>query len=190
MQEPENTVSLVERAKQGESQAFAVLFNRYSSVVYQTAYGMLQNREDAEDITQEVFALAYKRLHTLKAQTSIRGWLYKITVNLCNEHLRRQHRRRNLFRQWLQSNSRPKISKPQESIEEEEFDKILSNAISKLPKIQRAVFVLRYFQELSYQEISEILGCTSESARANYYYEIKRMRLKLNGYIKKGVYNE
>jgi len=190
MQEPEDVVSLVERAKQGESKAFAILFNQYSGIVYQTAYGILENHEDAEDITQEVFVLAYKKLHTLRAQTSIRGWLYRIAVNLCNEHLRREHRRRNLFSQWLQGKSHLEASKPQEIIEQEELDEILSSAVLQLPNTQRAVFVLRYFQELSYQEISDILGCTEKSARANYYYAIKNLRSKLNGYVKKGIYDE
>src|SRR3972149_5434974 len=88
--EPEDDRNLVDRAKQGDREAFATLVRRHQDRAFNLAYQMVRNREDALDISQEAFARAYTSLPTFKGEASFSTWLHRIVVNLALDSLRRQ----------------------------------------------------------------------------------------------------
>jgi len=87
---------LIEKLKQGDEAAFKQVVETWQSMVYNTALGILQNAEDAEDVAQEVFVQAYQSVKTFKAESKFSTWLYRITISKALDHLRRKKRKKRL----------------------------------------------------------------------------------------------
>lgn len=137
-------------------ESFAGLFERYKNLVYKTAYLMLDDPGEAEDALQEVFVAVYKSLPSYDPDKgAISTWLHRITINHC---LMRKRKHRFLFIPLddLHNTTR---GKPLESIAEETEEKAaIFRAIQKLSDKQRAVIILRYYLELPYAEIAQVLN--------------------------------
>ena len=165
----DSDASLVKRAREGDYEAFEMLFDRHRTLVYRFAYQMVPRRDDAEDIVQEAFVRAYQNLHKYRDEAKFTTWLLRIVTNLCTDQARMSTRRTNLEQQeaqgaldWMTIGD---IEDPIENLEEDRRKFALRKALAALPVHHRSVIVLRDLQEKEYPEIAQILGCTVGGAK-------------------------
>jgi len=166
--------SLIRQSRSGDKKAFAALFNQYKNLVYKTAYLMLDSTQEAEDALQEVFVQVH---HNLKRYDATKGafttWLHKITVNYCLNRRRRQR-----VWQWLgvESTAKMEVASPEERLADEAVRQGLRQLSDKL----RSIVVLRYYHDLSYTEIADILNIPlgTVKSRLNQALHDLRRRLK------------
>jgi RNA polymerase sigma-70 factor, ECF subfamily len=180
-------VELVELVLAGQQNAFEVLVERYKDAVQNLAYRMLGNPTEAEDVTQEVFVRAYTQLVTYKPAHKFSTWLLSIASHLAIDQLRR---RRFLalpledvpFLEWMADLG---IGPEQSALQGEQQDEIQAY-LQRLPSKYRAVIVLRYWYDLSYEEISTALNLTPALVKAR----LHRARELLARYIKDNKQSE
>lgn len=150
--------------KSQDSKAYSDFVKSYSSKVYNTSLGILQNKEDAEEVAQDVFIKIFQSIQQFDGKSSLSTWVYRITVNKALDALRSKKRKSpwsvfvNFFGDSgeLQHNAVDFIH-PGVIMEQREHASQLFKAIEKLPERQKAVFVLHKVEELSYQEIADTL---------------------------------
>ena len=156
--------------------SFDELVERYRPELLAYLRRLLGNIHDAEDVCQDAFLRAYRAVDRLEANSNLRAWLYKVATNTAFTFLRRRKR----------ASSRA-VDMELETIEDAsanswrrtELQHSIVRAVSVLPPKQRAALMQRQFEGLSYEEIGRALGCTAESARANVYQAIKKLRAAL-----------
>lgn len=150
--------------KSQDSKAYTDFVKSYSSKVYNTSLGILQNKEDAEEVAQDVFIKIFQSIQQFDGKSSLSTWVYRITVNKSLDALRSKKRKSpwsvfvNFFGDngELQHNAVDFVH-PGVIMEQREHAAQLFKAIEKLPERQKAVFVLHKVEELSYQEIADTL---------------------------------
>ncbi len=175
----ENDFGLVKEFIQGDSERAASAFvRRYKSFVYSTAFRHLKSHDDADDASQEVFIRAFKNLATFKGESSIQTWLYRITLNVC-ANMRRKKRFTSFFsfdndEEEIEIADSAGIS-PHNSTETNDFMEHFNKMLNTLPEKQREAFALRYFHEMSYEEISVMLGTSIGGLKANYFHAVKKL---------------
>jgi len=169
-----NEKELIERLCKNESESFQILMDTYSQPLFTLAYSMVHQRQDAEDIVQDVFITVHKSIHQFKAESSIRTWLYRITLNKTINFIKRQKMNRlqigfeQLFNVYSNDDS------PSGRIELDETSLLLHKIIDKLPVRQREAFVLYHYNEHSYGEISDIMKI-SNSAVESLLFRARRL---------------
>jgi len=154
--------------------SFNDIVNSNKSRVFNTAISFLQNREDAEDITQDVFIEVYHSLEKFKQQSSISTWIYRITVNKSLDFLRKKNRRkeygfiRNLFYKESGEINLDKghFDHPGVLLEKKENARILFAAIELLSENQKTAFILFHVEELSQKEIAEVMGTSPKAVES------------------------
>lgn len=169
---------LIDRFLQGDAAAFDELVRRRQRGVYNLAYRMTRNAEDARDLSQEAFLQVYRNLNRFDRRSSLSTWLYRIVVNLCLNHLSRGSRSR------LPSvDEPPELVDPSEGslgrLEEKERQGAVARAIETLPPKQRASLTLRVHHQLPHAEIAEILGISEATAKVHYFHAVQALRKKL-----------
>lgn len=155
---------LVQRALANDQEAIATLVNRYSGAVYNQAYRMLGSQQEAEDAVQEVFLRAYRRLDSYDPGRRLITWLLTIGTNYCIDRLRRRRLTWLTLDDvafWLPSAE----SGPERSALLGEQRAQVQRALQELPENYRSVTVLRYWHDLSYQEIAEALNLTEATVK-------------------------
>jgi RNA polymerase sigma-70 factor (ECF subfamily) len=164
MQQQADEIGWIERALQGDQAAFGQLMHRYTGAVYNLAYRMLGNAQDAEDAVQEIFLRAYTRLTSFDRSRRFSTWLLSIGSNYCIDRLRRRR-----FA-WLTLDdvayTMPSRERGPErsALEHEQRDRIQA-ALRQLPEHYRLVLVLRYWQDMSYDEIAHVTGLTESALK-------------------------
>ncbi len=154
---------------------FNTLVKQYQEPLYWHIRRLVVCHEDARDILQETLLQAWRSLHRLREERAVRGWLYKIATHLCYQHLNR-HRKQPLSTEDL---SEVLIGRLESSsfVDYEQGEAILfQKALLALTEQQRVVFTLRYYDEMSYEEIAEITGSTTASLRVSYHHASQRIR--------------
>lgn len=160
-------VALVQRTLTGDQQAFTQLVERYKDPVYNLAYRMLGNQTEAEDVAQEAFVKAYTQLHTYRDSHKFSTWLLSITSHLAIDLLRRRRfvampLEDSPVVEWM-----PDVGAgPEESALIEERHDEMQHLLRKLPEKYRSVVVLRYYQDMSYEEIAATLHLTPALVKA------------------------
>jgi len=153
---------LIQRCQSGDAHACADLYQRWCGDVYRLAYGILRQSQDAEEVTQDVFVYALSRLRNYDPRKSaFRTWLYTITISRSRNKLRRKWLPTVELDEWSESDAeRGEAARPAEDLTEIHAEQArVWEALGKLaPKLREAV-VLRYFENLTYPEIGEILKC-------------------------------
>lgn len=164
------------------NRAANALIRKYSSFVFFTALRYVQNEQDAQDISQDVFIKVLSKLHTFKNESSLKTWIYSITANQSKNSLRKKK-----IMSFLRIDKEVSFdiedkyqSNPLHKLENDEHNEILIKELSQLPEKQREVFSLRYFEDLSYLEISKLLGTSVGGLKANYFHAIKKLSTKLS----------
>ena len=131
---------------------------------------------DAEDVTQEVFLRAYRTFARLRPDSNPRAWLYKIAINCAYTRLNQTKKQSERLASLKHAAAEPAAADDVSS-HRAAMDRRLRALMNQLPSKQKACVTLRYLQDLDYPEIAQILGCSQESARANVYQAIRRLRL-------------
>jgi RNA polymerase sigma-70 factor (ECF subfamily) len=187
--ELEDDRNLVDRAKQGEHEAFATLVRRHQDRAFNLAYQMVRNREDALDISQEAFARAYTSLPTFKGEASFSTWLHRIVVNLAIDSLRRKRvtgtasydDTRAVPGEREAEPSTP--DDPATALESKQVRALLARGIAQLPPAQQAVLVLREIEGMTYEEISQVVGCSLGTVMSRLFYARRRLQQVLKKHL-------
>ena len=179
---------LVGEALRGESGSFDTLVKRYQSIVYAVTYRLVQNREDALDIAQDVFVKAFRSLHMWQPTGAFKSWLLRIATNMSIDHLRRRSRMPGfvetdaLGRLGPEAvDERARIKEPSERVSDLELGSVIRTAVDRLPGRQRTVFILRHYQGLSLKEIAEIMKCTEGTIKTHLFRATGKLRNELDG---------
>ena len=173
---------LVEKAKQGDQSAFEQLVLDNQNKIYALALRLVDDREEAADLAQEAFVKAWQGLGSFQGESSFATWVYRLTTNVCIDHLRKKKRREGVEPAvslddensgWAEPADR--ASDPQQVLEQSERGQALARGLAKLPDWQRRVLVLRELSGLSYQEIGAALDIDLGTVKSR----IARARLNL-----------
>ena len=180
-----NEIEIVQMAQQGDTHAFRQLFEENKRRVFTLAFQYTKNKEDAEDILQETFIKAFHSLNKFKAQddTNFSSWLYRIGINASIDHLRKNKMKKD---NYIDSDLLPNItsddgfSQPEHAIRIKEIRTKLDLSLSKLPKGQRMVFILRHYQQLSVKEIADTMKCSEGSVKKQLFraFQMIKKRFK------------
>jgi RNA polymerase sigma-70 factor (ECF subfamily) len=172
--------ALMRRLARGEAAALEELIRRHERRLYQVAYRLLQDPQEAEDALQEVFLKAYEHAGRFQPTGSVGGWLARITANHCLNRLRQRTSHDSLDDddQGLQVPSGD--ATPLEALEEAHLARRLEELLAALPEDQRRALVLKRFGDLSYQEIAEVMGVSAQAVDGL----IKRARRFLRDQLK------
>jgi RNA polymerase sigma-70 factor (ECF subfamily) len=180
----------------GNQIAFGQLIDTYQQKVFSTCISFIPNKEDAEDVSQEVFITIFKSIHQFKENSKLSTWIYKITTNKCLEFIRKkQAKKRFAFMQTILGNEIPidktnyftEFNHPGILLENQEKATILFKAIHTLPEIQRVVFTLAKVDGKSYQEIVEITGKSLSSIESVMFRAKKGLQEKLENFYKNDI---
>jgi RNA polymerase sigma factor (sigma-70 family) len=166
---------LLDEFLRGNERSFNELVRRYQEKVYWVARHMVIDHDDADDIVQEVFIRLYRSAKEFRGESSLYTWLYRVTVNASLNALRRKKVREYLPLDDTTLQFKSDTSQPDELYEEAERKTELERAVASLPAKQRAVFVLRYYEEKSYEEIVRVLKTSIGGLKANYFHAVKKI---------------
>ena len=177
---------IIKRMKRGDRNAFNELVKGYESKVVNAAFGMLSNREDAYDAAQEVFIRIYKSIGAFKGQSSLTTWIYRITVNICNDALRKRQRTAQTVSINGESDDENPVMElqdtsptPEEAAESNEAQKAVREAIGDLSEEYRQIITLCDLQGLSYDEAAQILQCPTGTVKSRLNRARNSLRKKL-----------
>jgi len=157
---------LVELAKEGDQNAFAELMKRYNRSLYHVILKMVRNVDDAEDLTIEAFAKAFKNLDKFKQDYTFSTWLFKIATNNCIDFIRKKKNNETFSLNNLYNNTEneefdldiaDENSNPQEDAIRSQKAELMQKLVARLPAKYRKLVTMRYFEERAYQEIAEEL---------------------------------
>lgn len=166
---------LLESFKNGNQNAFNLIVRKYQKKVYWIIRKMVLDHDDADDITQEVFLKLYRSLSDFRGESKFFTYVYKIAVNFSLNHINR-NKKINLRKSDIDNvNIRSLDKSADEEMNSKERTFILEEAIKSLPEQQRAVFNMRYYDNLTYEEISAILNKSTGGMKANYFHAVKKI---------------
>jgi RNA polymerase sigma factor (sigma-70 family) len=176
--------------------SFREIVDTHKTRVFNTAISFLQNREDAEDLTQEVFIEVYHSLKKFKGESSISTWIYRITVNKSLDYLRKKNRKKRFgFMTSLLNKETGEINvdaghfdHPGILLERKENARMLFEAIEQLSENQKTAFILFHVEELSQKEIGEVMSLSSKAVESLIQRAKAALRIKLEDiYKKRGI---
>ncbi|HUL71548.1 MAG TPA: sigma-70 family RNA polymerase sigma factor [Vicinamibacterales bacterium] len=176
---------LVARAKAGDLDSFNQLVSRWERPIYALAYRTLSREEDARDVVQEAFLRAYRGLKGFKGEAKFSSWLYRITLNLCRDWVRRE--RRAPIVQVPEGTDPVELADeqahPTESVEElvarREMSDAVAKAMAELPEEQRTAILLKEYHGLTFQEIAGMLECPLSTVKTRLYQGLSVLRRRL-----------
>lgn len=182
--------ALVHRYKNGDKEAFELLYKRHRQPVFSFICHMVRNRTASEDIFQETFYKVVKNIEKYKPCDKFRSFIIKTANNAAIDYLRR-HRRRNELdsdmseeNNYIETSSEGDRGRPEMIIEKKEIGEELVKAVQSLPVEQRQVFLLREMAELPFKEISSMLKCPLNTVLGRMHYALRNLRKKLKTYMK------
>jgi len=166
------------RARAGDLAAFEAVMRQYERLVLVTALRLLGNIEDAKDVSQEVFLRLYRNLGKVEAEANYQAWLYRVTVNLCNDVGRKR-------RPSVAVEDVPELvsgdADPQQSLTGAERQRVLRMSLRALSEKERAALVLRDLEGLSTREVASALGSSEATVRS----QICKARVKMRDFVER-----
>lgn len=188
-----NEQEIIRNLKAGDESAFKFLVDEFQKKVYNTCLGLLQNAEDAEDTTQEIFVSVYQSIHQFKGDSKLSTWIYRIAVTKSLDFIRMKKRKKRFaFIQQFFFNEHGEIKNevghfnhPGIQLENKERAFILFQAIDKLPENQKTAFILSKLEDLSYTEISEVMGVSISSVESLLFRAKQNLQKHLKNYYEK-----
>jgi RNA polymerase sigma-70 factor (ECF subfamily) len=201
-------LTLVQRVRTGDQRAFKLLVERYQRKVYAVALGMLKDKEEARDVAQEAFVKVYRYLDHFKGDASFYTWLYRITVNICIDVMRRKGSGRG--DEHVEFDESVKMdtaeanlgslgtrlgTNPQKSALRRELADRITSAIQQIPEAHREILLLREVEGMSYEDLSRILKIPKGTVMSRLFHARLKMQKILGEYLeldesKSGVGNE
>lgn len=180
---------LIEQLKQKDEGAFKLIVDTWQDMVYNTVLGIVQNAEDAEDVSQEVFIRVYESINSFKGDSKLSTWIYKISVTRSLDHLRKKKRKKRFA--FVQSlfgkndeliNDPPDFYHPGVGLEDKENAAVLFKAIAALPQNQNIAFILNKVEGLSYRQISEVMEVTEAAVDSLLHRAKSNLKKHLENY--------
>ncbi|MFH1465357.1 MAG: sigma-70 family RNA polymerase sigma factor [Pseudomonadota bacterium] len=178
-------MDLVALVQQGDTTAFRGLVERFQSRIYSHVYGMIRNREEARDLTQETFVKAFRNMNGFRGESSFTTWLYRIASNVTIDHIRKHSRMRvggyddqvaikeEGDGRWEPDHLR---RSPGRDLERQQLYQRVMDAMQTLPPDQRQVVLLREIEGFSYKEIAEAMGIPEGTVMSRLFYARKRLQ--------------
>jgi RNA polymerase sigma-70 factor (ECF subfamily) len=188
-----NEQNFINQLQEGKEIAFNQLLDDYQQKVFGTCISFIPNKEDAEDVAQEVFLEVFKSISKFNRDSKLSTWIYKIATNKCLEFIRKKNtKKRFAFMQTILGNELPidktsyftEVNHPGVLLENKEKSAIIFKAINTLPENQRVVFTLAKIDDKSYQEIVEITGKSLSSVESIMFRAKKGLQQKLENFYK------
>lgn len=181
-------IQLVKSARQGDEEAFRMLFEANRQKIFALAFKYTKNREDAEDILQETFIKAYHALDKFhwEENPSFSSWLYRIGINTSIDLIRKKKKMKqaNIDSDDIERISvDEKISGPEASLQIQAVRERLDSALAKLTARQRMIFILRHYQQLSTQEIAEYMNCSQGSVKKQLFRALTTIKTHFKSLI-------
>lgn len=178
---------LILRCQKGDADAMEQLVRRYQDWVYNIAYGMLGNPEDASDLTQNVFLTVWEKIEGFRFRSRFSTWLYRMVVNLAINEKNRQKVRQTVPLEMHEAQAFLRIDTmtPEKAILRAEQQDILHTALARIRENYREILILREMQDLSYAEIAEVLGCSIGRVRSRLYKARKALEKILKRLVAK-----
>ncbi len=180
--------ALIDKLKQGDQSGFTSVMDLYQDMVYNTAISIVQNADDADDITQEVFVQVYLSVNSFKGESKLSTWLYRITISKALDHEKKKNRKKrfgfvqSLFgSQDIEQLHPVEFNHPGVQLEKKERASELFKALKQLPDKQRIAFTLHKLEGQSHQEIAEIMNTS--------LYAVESLMGRAKANLKKVLYN-
>lgn len=175
---------LVERAVSDDRDAFGEIVRRWERKIFALCFGMLGREDDARDAAQEAFIAAYRNLKNFRGEARVSSWLHRIAVNQCLTTKRRQKTR---AEEYLNDDDgseervfiAPLMNTPSNRAEQAERLNLVRQAVGALPTDLRQVIVMKEFEEMTFQEISETLELPLSTVKSRLYTALKQLRMRL-----------
>ncbi|MGH9642418.1 MAG: RNA polymerase sigma factor [Terriglobales bacterium] len=175
----QSDLELVQRARAGDPDAFASLFNAHKSKIYSLCLRMTSNTAEAEDLTQDAFLQAFRKLGTFRGDSALSTWLYRVAVNTVLMHLRKKGLRMMSLDQPVEEQD-GKVKREQGKIDDRlsgSVDRIaLTRAMKELPAGYRTIFVLHEVKGYEHHEIARLLHCSVGNSKSQLHKAKTRMR--------------
>jgi RNA polymerase sigma-70 factor, ECF subfamily len=190
MNSPLSDEDLVDGTLEGDEELFALLYDRYRRPVYATAFRIIQDAEEAQDATQEIFVKVYRSLSMWNAKKAkFSTWLYRLAANHAIDCWRVRRRR---SEDQMPDEPGPKaaienrlgeaILSPYQAVKEREQVDAIRQCVDRLPDLQKKVFVLRYFQDLKLEEIAEMENCSLGTVKTSLFRGSQSVRKAMRRY--------
>ena len=189
--------ALMLRVKRGDKQAFAELVDKYKQPVVNFICRMLRDETEAEDLAQNVFLQVYKSAHRYRVSAKFSTWLFTIARNLCLNEIRRRSRHpvESLDASHAEHEDQPlrqfedqTTSSPPDALLHGELEQKIEQASSALPESQRTAILLCRQEDLSYEEIAEVLGCSLSATKSLIHRGRETLKQKLKPYLRSGAW--
>jgi len=178
---------LVERLAGGEREALAPLMQRHYRRVYRIALAYLRNPDDALDVVQETFVKAFQHAHRRNPAAEVLPWLTRIAINQSIDRYRRDRRRQQTLEPLAEGDHDLRLSdgeaSPEDQARGQQLRARLDRALRTLPDRQRAVFVLRHYEERSLEEIAQLLGVRLGTVKSSLHRATHELRRRLQGVL-------
>ena len=188
-----NELELIQRLREGDELAFKTLVESCQDMVFNTALGIVQNASDAEDVAQEVFIQVYRSIDQFKGDSRLTTWIYRITTTKSLDHIRSRKRKKrfafvtSLFGPDNQLLHDPvEFNHPGVSLDNKEDAVALFRLIGQLPENQKTAFILYKTEELSYQEIAQVMGVSVSAVESLLFRARQNLRKLLEASSKTG----
>ncbi len=180
--EENSDINLIELFQQdGEAEkAFSMIVEKYKERIYWHIRRMVIHHEDADDILQEVFIIIWRKLKDFRGESSLYTWIYRIASNECLSFLHKKSAR-SLIPLDKKGNSIVNSLESDAYFDGNEIQRRLVAAVASLPEKQKLVFNLKYYEEMKYEEISEISGTSIGALKASYHHAVKKIEEFIKG---------
>jgi RNA polymerase sigma-70 factor, ECF subfamily len=165
-------LEIVKEVQTGQKSGFAELVKRHQTALLRLCLRMLKDQDLAEDVVQEAFIKAYKKIHLFEGRSSFKSWLYQIAMNTARNKFREN-------RLEVVSLEKIKVSvspEAESNLVQTDVESILRGEVEKLPDRQREALVLRIYEDLSFKEIARIMDCPYDTAKANYRHGLMKIK--------------
>lgn len=182
---PGDELALIRKAKKGDGAAFSELVRTYQKRIYGLVYRFCPDHDTADELAQETFVKAYTALNTFREEFRFFSWLRAIATNLALNHLKRQRRQVSTEDYPIEQivSDRSPHANPDRNLTDKELRAKIEQEVEKLPPEFKAAFILRIYEDLSYEEISERLGIEIGTVMSRLFRARSRLKKALEGYI-------
>ena len=188
--EQEQDSLYIAKVLEGDHDAFAFLVDKYKSMVFSLALGIVKNREEAEEVAQDTFIKAFQSLSSFQGRAKFSSWLYRIVYNTGISHLRKFEKGQiSLDETNIPETLYTESRKNHDTLSQAERKKYLEYALDKLDEDERFFIILYYYEERELDEIAEIAGLTKTNTKVRFFRARKKMLVVLERYLKEEKYS-
>lgn len=179
-----NDDQIINAIKNGDTQAFSILVDRYKDLVYTLAVRMIKNREEAEEVAQDTFIKVFKSLDRFKGDSKFSTWIYRVTYNTCLDNIKKNKKHLNdVAIDEFTFNKLDTIDNALDHLMKQERSQLVKQCIEKLPEDSSALITLFYFEEMSLEEISKIINVETNTVKVKLYRARKKLAVILEQYL-------